>query len=436
MSLNPFSRFIRSTFFSGMLIASASASAEVVDVLVLYTPEALTTRNGADINARISSYIAYANTAYQNSRVDMQLRLVGSQLINVPYTHVNETNLANLSRDAMVANLRETTGADLVTLLNLRQEMSGGYVCGIGYVPQGRSDTGQFYSNAASAGFNLVGIDCGVTTFAHELGHNMGLGHSYKQNSQGGVWPWARGHGVNGLFSTIMAYPQSYGTYTQLPVFSNPNVFECVDLACGVDRTQTAGADSAASLVALAPQIASFRPTRVATSDLPGNDTPTDTAPTEFCANTSVAGNLLLNGEFDTSEGWQSGFGLSTLEIEAFTKGTCLENRMVIAERTAYYSSATQILKQPLQANVNYQFKGEFAIRGSTRESLRIALRVRTSRGSYYHYLNPVSATATELTSFSQSFSVSTGQVDAILIYGPPAGVDIVMDKLALTLAK
>ena len=432
MMLNKFSRFIRSTFFACSTLTAVSASAEVVDVLVLYTPEALTTRNGADINARISSYIAYANTAYQNSQVNMQLRLVGSQLVNVPYTRVNEENLANLSRDSSVAALREQTGADLVTLLNLRQEMSGGYICGIGYVPSGRSDTGQFYSNAASAGFSLVGIDCGVNTFAHELGHNMGLGHSYKQNSQGGVWPWARGHGINGLFSTIMAYPQSFGTNNQLPVFSNPNIASCVDLACGVDKTRTDGADAAANLIALGPQVAAFRRTVVDDPTLPGDDTPVS-PPTEYCPATAVANNKLVNGEFNSTNSWQSGFGSASLGVEAFSKGDCLENRLVVSRRTAYYSSAMQVFSQPLHAGKTYQFKGEFAIRGGTRDSIRVGLRVRTSRGNYYSYLNPLSVTATEMTSFSQTINVTSGQtVDALLVYGPAANVDIVMDKVSL----
>lgn len=432
MMLNKFSRFIRSTFFACSAVAAATASAEVVDVLVLYTPGALTTRNGADINARISSYIAYANTAYENSQINMQLRLVGSQLIDVPYERVNEENLSSLSRDLAVAALREQTGADLVTLLNLRQEMSGGYICGIGYVPSGRSDTGQFYSNAAGAAFSLVGVDCGVNTFAHELGHNMGLGHSYKQNSQGGVWPWARGHGINGLFSTIMAYPQSFGTNNQLPVFSNPNISNCVDLACGVDKTRTDGADAAASLVALAPQIAAFRRTVVDDTGLPGDEPPIG-QPTEYCPATTVANNKLVNGEFNSTSSWQAGFGAAALGVEAFSKGNCLENRLVVSQRTAYYSSAMQVFSQPLQAGKAYQFKGEFAIRGGSRESIRVALRVRTSRGSYYSYLNPVSVTATEMTSFSQTFNVSSGQtVDALLVYGPAANVEIVMDKVSL----
>lgn len=433
MKLNKFSRIIRSSFLACLATVSASVSAEVVDVLVLYTPEARDTRYGTDIDARISAYIAYANAAYQNSEVGMQLRLVGSQMVDVPYDRVDEANLSDFSRDPLVEDLREQTGADLVTLLNLRQEMSGGYVCGIGYVPQGRSDTGRFYSYAPSAGFSLVGIDCGVSTFAHELGHNMGLGHSSKQNSSGGVWPWGRGHGVNGLFSTIMAYPQSYGTYNQLPMFSNPQIANCVDLACGVDRDQSNGADSAASLTALATQIAAFRPTVIGDSDMPDDDLPGSGNPTQYCANTPTSGNFIRNGDFDSLDNWQSGFGLSLLEVEAFAKTDCLENRLVVGGRTSSQSSAAQFLSEPLRANTHYKFKGEFAIRGGSRETVRFALRVRSTRGSYYLYLDPVSVTANELTQVSQNFSFPSGQIDAILVYGPRANVDIVMDKLAIS---
>ena len=52
---------------------------KTVDVLVLYSSSAQASRNGADINARIASYIAYANQAYASSGVDMQLRLVAAQ---------------------------------------------------------------------------------------------------------------------------------------------------------------------------------------------------------------------------------------------------------------------------------------------------------------------------------------------------------------------
>jgi hypothetical protein len=431
MQLKKFGRKIRAGVFAGLAMISSSLCAEVVDVLVLYTPEARNTRNGRDIQARISAYMAYANTAYRNSHVDIQLRLVGTALMDLPYERVSEENLSNFARDAEVARLREETGADLVTLLNLRDEVSGNYMCGIGYIPQGRSDTGRFYSNAPSGAFSLVGIECDVATFAHELGHNMGLGHSLRQNSAGGVWPWARGHGVDGLFSTIMAYPHFYGTQNQLPVFSNPDIFECAGLPCGVDRNHTDGAHAAANLTALASQISSFRPTVIADTQLPGADDPVQD-PLQKCASIPVSQNLLRNGDFDSLEAWLPSLGPATLSIEVFAAGNCLENRLVVSDRTVYYSSVAQTFATPLPANVTYQFKGQFGIRGSARENLRVALLVRSDRGSTYHYLNTLSVTASEMTHFTQSFSVPSGQVEGLLVYGPPGGVDIVVDKMSL----
>lgn len=428
-------RFIATTGFAATSFVTCmlanTVTAEVIDVLVLYTPEAQQSRNGADIDARISSYITYSNDAYSNAQVDMQLRLVGSALLDAPYDYVNEANLDSLRRNSTVANLRRERGADAVVLLNLRQEVSNGYICGIGYVPSGNSGSGQLYSNASSVAYSLVGIDCGVNTFTHEVGHNMSLGHSYVQGSTGGVWPWARGHGVQGLFSTVMAYPHAYGTYRQLPVFSNPRINSCEGQACGVDQAQNNGADAAANLTALAPQIAGFMPTVQVIDDGDDDDTPPSDTP---CEKEPVAGNLLVNGEFDSMDGWQSGFGLSSLSITALpTNGTgCLDNALVVGNRTQYYSSAYQSTRGKLTVGNSYQFNGKFGIANGSRETIRVALRIRSSWGSRYAYLDPISVTANELTSFQQSFTLSSGDVDGLLIYGPSPGVDIVMDRLSI----
>lgn len=429
-------RLVATAGFAVCTLAN-TVTAEVIDVLVLYTPEALQTRNGADIDARISSYITYSNDAYSNAQVDMQLRLVGSALLDADYDYVNETNLSNLRRNSTVANLRREHGADAVVLLNLRQQVSNGYICGIGYVPSG--DSGRLYSNAASVAYSLVGIDCGVNTFTHEVGHNMSLGHSYVQGSTGGVWPWARGHGVQGLFSTIMAYPHAYGTYRQLPVFSNPRINSCEGQACGVDQAQNNGADAAANLTALASQIAGFMPTvhDIDDGDDGGDDDGNgddDTPPSDTpCVKDPVVGNLLINGEFDSNtDGWQSGFGESTLSITALQAEDCLDNALVVGNRTQYYSSAFQSTNGKLTVGNSYQFNGKFGIANGSRESIRVALRIRSYWGSRYAYLDPVSVTANELTSYQQSFTLSSGEVDGILIYGPAAGVDIVMDSLSI----
>lgn len=441
MKLKKLSALISAAGLAALSLASPVSATEIVDVLVLYTPAAQGTRNGADMDARISSYIAYTNRAYESSQVDMRLRLVGTRQMNA-YGTVTESNLDGLRRDATVARLRRETGADLVTMLNLRQQVSGGYVCGIGYVPSGSSNSGQFYSNAASVGYSLVGVDCGVSTFAHELGHNMGLGHSHIQNSRGGVWSWARGHGVEGSFSTIMAYPQSYRTNNQLPVFSNPNINSCQGQACGADRSRSNGADAAASLSALASQIAGFTPTVAAVADA-GTPAPTPTpapsptptptpTPTPSCNKPAVAGNLLQNGEFDALGGWSSGFGLSTLRTESRVVNGCRDNVLVVSNRTEYYSSALQSTAGKLETGARYRLSGKVGIGSSGRETIRVALRERAASGSRYRYLSPVSVTGNELTGFSEEFNLSAGDLEGVLIYGPPAGTNIVMDSLAL----
>lgn len=434
MKIKKLTALISAAGLAAMSLASPAIATEIVDVLVLYTPDAKSTRNGADMDARISSYIAFANRAYENSQVDMRLRLVGSRQVDA-YGRVTESNLDSLRRDSTVARLRRETGADLVALVNLRQQVSGGYVCGIGYVPSGNSDSGQFYSNASAVGYSLVGVDCGVNTFVHELGHNMGLGHSHAQNSRGGVWPWARGHGVSGAFSTVMAYPQSYGTNNHLPVFSNPNIDSCQGLACGVERSRTNGADAAGSLTALATQISGFMSTVV---DIASDDTPADqpSAPppttSQPCSKTPAAGNLLQNGEFDALTGWSSGFGLSTLSTESRVVDGCRDNVLVVSNRTEYYSSAFQSTSGKLNVGSRYRLSGKLGIGSSGRENVRVALRVRGSGGSQYNYLNPISVTGNELTAFSEEFSLTSGDLEGVLIYGPPAGVDLVMDSLVL----
>lgn len=416
----------------GGLSATHLVQADVVDVLVLYTPEAAASRNGKDIDARIASYIAYANTAYKNSQVDIQLRLVGSQLADLPYDYVTETNLNNFQQDSSVARLRKEKGADLVTLLNLRQQVSNGYVCGIGYISGGDSSTGRLYQYSSAVAYSLVGIDCGVSTFAHELGHNMGLGHSYAQGSKGGVWEWARGHGVSGLFSTVMAYPQSYGTNNQLPVFSNPEVQTCSGLPCGMEKELVSGADAATSLNALATQIAAFMPMMTPSTEIPAEPVPVPDQPKPLCPISVLNTNAIPNGDFNSLDGWRSGFGQSALEVVALDKPDCSESVLRVTDRVAYYSSAAVDLTTPIMSGKNYRFKAQLAIENGSRETIRIALRVTTSSGAYYSYLNSVSATSTEFTQFKQDFSFNSGTIDSLIIYGPAAGVNVLVDNVSL----
>lgn len=412
--------------FSLLLMAGVAQSAPVVDILVLYVDAAEQTRSGRDIDARISSYIEYSNKAFENSNVDMRLRLVGSEKIDVDYTTVTGANLGALRSNREVAQLRQQYGADLVTLINLRQPMSGGYVCGVAYVPSGNSSTGQLASNAASVAFSLVGVDCGLNTFVHELGHNMGLGHSHTQGSQGGVWPWGRGHGIQSSFSTIMAYPQSFGTRNQLQRFSNPEQIACEGQACGVDRNQTRGADATRNLNSVAQQVADFMP-RVVDIDEPEPQLPP-------CQKQDVEGNLIENGGFSSLDGWRALFGVSRL-TQAEVRTDCVNNILAVTERTQYHSDAFQDLTDVLEVGKDYSFSGKFGVAGTDRDNVRFALQIKQGSNTRYQYLDPLSATANELTAYSADVSLDADEQPdrvGLVIYGPQPGVDILADEIVL----
>ncbi len=227
--------------------SAAQAAPKTVDIMVLYTPAATQTANGRDIDARIASYIEFANTAYEKSGVNLRLRLVHKQRLDwADYPTVTGANLDRFMRDPQVQRLREQYGADLVSLVNRSQNSGNGYItCGIGYMGSGDKNSGRFHGNAKDIAYNLTGVDCGLNTFAHEAGHNMGLRHSYEQDlessyydpryAHSGTYEWSRGYGVQGRFATVMAYPHAFGTNKQAPFFANPRLVnaECANQPCG-----------------------------------------------------------------------------------------------------------------------------------------------------------------------------------------------------------
>ena len=99
-----------------------------------------------------------------------------------------------------------------------------------------------------------------VSVTVHELGHVMGLAHSYRQGETHGAWRWSRGHyvtprdGLGTRWGTIMAY----GARLFGGVFSDP-LADCGDGPCGVDGNELDGADAVATLDALRFQVAGHR---------------------------------------------------------------------------------------------------------------------------------------------------------------------------------
>lgn len=231
-------------------LATASLQAATIDVSILYTQPAANAVS--NINTKINQYISYSNRVYRNNAVDLELRLASSTLASNSNLQPTESALNAITNSSGVRNYRASNRADMVVLLGTAERVSNGIVCGIGWVGQGSN--GNLNSASKDLMYSITAVDCGSTTFVHELGHNMGLGHSVRQGSQGGVYPWGIGHGVDNNFSTIMAYPQAFGRATQLDYFSDPDWSGCNGLPCGVTNVS----NSYRAVLAVIDEIAAY----------------------------------------------------------------------------------------------------------------------------------------------------------------------------------
>ena len=265
------------------MAAQAAASGQVtIDVMVAYTPGFVTELGSQSLAlTRIQNLVDLTNQAYVASGVNQQIRLVDTVEVNYPDNTSNQSALDDITgRDSNgnivtvpaalqgIAALRTQYGADLVTLIRGYDNATQGD-CGEGWLIGGNEQP-IVPSQDNAYGFNVVsdgsngGYYCLDTTFAHELGHNMGDAHDRANASNPGAYPYSYGYiyggKVNGFY-TIMAYGTS--SETPMTVFSNPNISTCENMPCGVADTASDSADNAHSMNNTAALIAQFEPTMV-----------------------------------------------------------------------------------------------------------------------------------------------------------------------------
>ena len=187
-------------------------TADVIDVMVVYTPAARAWAGGdAGISNLINLGVSETNTSYANSGVRQRVRLVHTA--EVPY---DESSFFSASLTALssgtgglsgVAALRNAHGADLVTMLI---HPSAPDACGIAFIMSTVSPAFQ------SGGFSVTDASCVAGyTFAHELGHNMGVRHDWFVDTS--ITPFRYAHGyvnpaVGQRWRTVMAYPDMCST--------------------------------------------------------------------------------------------------------------------------------------------------------------------------------------------------------------------------------
>ena len=192
----------------------------VIDVLVVYTPEARIAAGGvAAIEAQIDFAIADNNLAYDNSLVNPQMHLVYAWQLDVDEADVTLTRLLVPDDGYMdgVHTLRQAYGADQVVLI---RSGGGGVAAGLW----------NLNPKMEALAFCIVGLNSIPShTFAHELGHNMGCCHALGDGGgcppEGGLlFPYSNGHRFFGDSSVQWRTVMAYSPGTRITHFSNPEV--------------------------------------------------------------------------------------------------------------------------------------------------------------------------------------------------------------------
>lgn len=225
-----------------------------IDLMVVHP---LPASKNLDSETRINNLVAIANQAYSDSEIQLRLRLVHTEFLELSNSSENATALSELTRGQGafigIAELRKKVGADLVSLVRpFDAESHGG--CGTAWI--GGIANSSFHPGL---GFSVVsdGIDgryyCTDYTLAHELGHNMGASHDRDHANYPGKFPYSHGYGRPGEFGTVMSYFNP-----EVGIFSNPDLDLCREQPCGVDIEQPNPANNALTLNSSRHAIAEF----------------------------------------------------------------------------------------------------------------------------------------------------------------------------------
>lgn len=197
----------------------------IIDVLVVYTTAAQSwaALNDGGIHNVINQAMAISQNSVDNSRINLQFRLVHSTVVDYTETGNSRTDLNNLTNREIpnVQSLRNQYAADLVVMLTDTEDMGG--IAWLTTNPNGSPAYGYSITRVQQTSW--------TTTMVHEIGHNMGSHHSRNQTIQqapatGGVFNYSTGWRWTGTndqsYSSIMTYAE---TSTAVDLFSNPAIF-------------------------------------------------------------------------------------------------------------------------------------------------------------------------------------------------------------------
>lgn len=241
---------------------TAKTTAVDIRILVAYTDAVLAASGSAtDVASAAHFMVGQLNAIYARSvAAEIQFTLAGLHRVGYADGVDSEIVLQQLASDPGVAAARNARGADIVVLLVEHTDFSGR-----AYMPNSVG-----IENAAYA-FAVVTRSYGLNyyTFAHEVGHLMGLDHG-GSGPGAGAYAWGQGH--IGYVDSAAGYPEGFVTVMAniglcggsppchfVPYFSNPELTDPAPPVRGRALGISNVADSARALRDVASTVEMYR---------------------------------------------------------------------------------------------------------------------------------------------------------------------------------